>query len=68
VILFTVIYYASLFGPVVLLSFMWRRLLSQPRDMISFSVAALLSLSYPLLMAALVFRSAVLGGDVNSMI
>jgi predicted permease len=57
VVFFAAVFYVLLFGPLVLFVFLWKKLLSQTRDRTSIATAALISLSYGYLMAALVFRS-----------
>jgi hypothetical protein len=62
---FTMVYFVSLFGPVLLLAFLWRRLSSQESDVTAVATAALVSISYGYLLGALLFRSALLGGDYS---
>jgi hypothetical protein len=64
-LLFTAVYYLALFGPLLLLTFVWRKLLSSTTDKTVVVIATLISLTYAYLMAALFFRSALLGGDYS---
>ncbi len=63
--LFAALYDTSLFGPIVLLALLWRSLLSRRKEKAALAVATIVSLSYGYLMLALLFRSALLGGDYS---
>jgi hypothetical protein len=63
--LFTVIFCLALFGPIALLPLTWRRFLSHEHRRYPIAIAALTSLSYGYLLASLLFRHALLGGDYS---
>jgi hypothetical protein len=60
---FGAVFYFALFSPVILLAVLWHRLLSGQRGKFGVVVAVLASLSYGYLVAALLFRSRLLGSD-----
>lgn len=59
--LFAGLFYTALFGPAVLLVFLWKSLLPRRSERVAVAIATLVSISYGYLMAALLFRSVLLG-------
>jgi len=62
---FEVVFYLSFLSPVILLSIVWVSLLLRQKSKFAVAIAALASSSYGYLMAALVFRSILLGEDYS---
>jgi hypothetical protein len=63
---FAAFLYTSLFGPIVLLALLWKRLSSWRKERAAFTIAILVSLSYGYLMLGLLFKSALLGSDYRN--
>ena len=61
--LFVVVYYLSLVGPLLLLTFLWRKLLSRETSKYTLTIALSATISYLYLLAALTNKSTVLGPD-----
>jgi hypothetical protein len=63
--LFVCVYYLSLFGPLLLLPIVWSKMFSLQKSAFAMTITTLLSLSYGFLLAALAFKSTLLGPDYS---
>jgi len=63
---FAAVFYFLLFTPSVMLGFVWHKLFSLHGNKVGVAIAALASVSYVYLVAALLFRSMLLGQDYSN--
>lgn len=58
-------FYSALFSPLLLLTFLWRKFRLFQRSKYGISIAALASISYGYLLAAVMYKSILLGPDYS---